>query len=175
MPNEYAALSRDPVAVTVAGTRILLPYRPAAVWIQGMGHVGRLVTVLADDPARETFTDLVLDHPGAVADMRDESLRILAEYGGRKWWEVARLLNTSMDQETLGRLVMAGADPWSRSVGEWVAAVYALCLKGQDEKGRLRFEFRLSIPPAGYEDEWDDVGDDPAVAAAQVNAMLKRN
>ena len=55
--------------------------------------------------------------------------------------------------------------------GEWCAATYALCTKGQDEKGRIRFDFHLSLPPPGYHDEWDDEGDDPAAIMQAVQAM----
>lgn len=174
MPSEYAAFLREPLHVTVAGTTVTLPYRPAAVWAKGLEHLGRLVAVLADEPARERIVDLAFDSPQAVEnDLTAESLRILGEQGGRAWWEVARLVATSAAPEVLGRLVLAGVDPHARSLGEWVAATYALCVKGQDEKGRLRFDFSLSLPPPGYEDEWDD-GMDPAAAEAAVASMKRK-
>lgn len=171
MASEYGPLSRRPLTVTVADVRAEIPYRPAAVWVGELAQLHVLAAVLADAPAREALADAILAYPGAVARLREESLRILAEASGWKWWEAARLLATSADGEVLGRLVLAGADPWSRSVGEWCAATYALCVKGQDEKGRLRFDFSLSIPPAGYEDEWDDE-EDPAAVAGQLAKML---
>lgn len=171
MPSDFAPLSRGPVTVTVAGTRILLPYRPAAVWATGLDRLGSLAAHLAEPEDRERLADLLLEHPQAAADLKLESLRILGEMGGRKWWEVGRLISTSVSTEVLGRMVLAGADAWSRSVGEWVAAVYALCVKGQDEKGRLRFDFSLSLPPPGYEDEWDDDEVDPEAAMAAIAQM----
>lgn len=171
MPSDFAPLSRDPVAITVAGTRILLPYRPAAVWATGLDRLGHLAGHLADPEDRERIAELLLEHPRVADDLKRESLRILGEEAGRKWWEAARLISTSVSTEVLGRLVLAGADAWTRSIGEWVAAVYALCMKGRDEKERLRFEFSLSIPPPGYEDEWDDDGVDPEAAMAAIAQM----
>jgi hypothetical protein len=170
MPNEFLPLSRNPVAVTVAGTRFLLPYRPAAVWALAVGRTETLAASLADAGQRETLAGLLIEQPAAVSELRAESLRILGESTGRPWWEGARLLSTSVAPEVLGRLVLAGVDAHARSVGEWCAAVYALCTKNADEKGRLRFDFSLSIPPAGYEDEWDD-GDDPAEVMAAVSKL----
>lgn len=174
MPSDFAALLRDPVTVTVAGTRILLPHQPAAVWAKGLERVGQLAASLAVPEDRERIAELILDHPEAVADLRSESLRILGEMSGRKWWEAGRLISTSVSPEVLGRLVLAGVDPWGRSVGEWCAAVYALCVKGQDEKGRIRFDFSLSIPPPDHEDEWDDGEDPEAVAAALAQMTGKK-
>ena len=172
MPSDFAPLLRQPLTVTVAGVRVVIPYRPAGAWAQALDHPGWMAATLADPEGRSVIADLLIEHPGARADVREESLRILAEASGRKWWEAARLIATSASPEVLGRLVLAGADPWGRSVGEWCAAVYALCVKGQDERGRLRFDFHLSVPPRGYEDEWDDEGDDAEATAAAVNAML---
>ena len=171
MASDFAALLRDPVTITVSGVRVRIPYRPAAEWARALTHLEMLAALLADERGKETLTDLVLEYPQAVDELRAESLRILGEAGGRAWWEVGRLLATSAGTEILGRLVLSGADPWTRSVGEWCAATYALCVKGQDEKGRLRFDFSLSIPPAGYEDEWDDGIDDPAATMAAVAAL----
>jgi hypothetical protein len=171
MPSEYGPLLRDPLTVHVAGIRFTLPYRPAAVWTAAMAHPETLASVLAEPADRDRMADLVLEHAGAHTELKQESLRLLSEVTGRKWWEAARLLNTSVSPETLGRLVLAGVDAWTRSAGEWCAAVYALHVKGQDEKGRIRFDFSLSIPPADYEDEWDDGGMDPEAAMAAVAQM----
>jgi hypothetical protein len=130
-----------------------------------MTRLDALAGVLAPLEARDLLADLLMEDPRAYSELRSESLRILGEAGGRKWWEVGRLLSTSASPEVLGRLVLAGVDPWNRSVGEWCAATYALCVKGRDEKGRLKFDFSLSIPPQEFEDEWDD-GDDPAAVMA---------
>jgi len=161
VPSEFLPLHRDPLTVTLAGTQFTVPYRPAAVWTQAMVQPQTLAAALADQEERDEMADLLLDYPQAVDELRQESLRILSEATGWKWWEGGRLLNTSVQSEVLGRLVLANVDPWARSVSEWCAAVYALCVKGQDEKGRIKFDFSLSVPPPGYEDEWDDGGDDP--------------
>lgn len=173
MASEYSLLARDPIPIHVAGTRLLLPHRPAAVWAAGLDRVDRLAAYLADDDGRDLLVDLVMAHPQGVDDVKRESLRILGELTGRPWWESGRLISTSVTPDVLGRLVLAGVDPWARTVGEWCAATYALCVKGQDEKGRLRLDFSLSVPPPGYEDEWDDGGDDPEEVQAQL-AKMKR-
>lgn len=170
MPNEFLPLSRDPVAITVSGVRLLLPYRPAAAWAQATGRIEALAAGLATQEQREVLAGLLIERPSAVTELRAESLRILGDATGRAWWEGARLLATSAAPDVLGRLVLAGVDAHARSVGEWCAAVYALCTKNADEKGRLRFDFSLSIPPAGYEDEWDD-GDDPAEVMASLGKL----
>jgi hypothetical protein len=158
VPSEYGPLLRGPVAVTLAGVRFLVPYRPAAMWAPALGHVGSLAALLAEPEDRDEMAELLLTHPSARAELERESLRILEEACARNWWEAARLINTAVNGEVLGRMVLAGVDPWTRSVGEWCAAVYALCVKGQDEKGRIKFDFTLSVPPPGYEDAWDDGG-----------------
>lgn len=172
MPSDFGVLSRRPLTVTVAGTRVTVPYRPAADWAAALERLSHLAGMLAEPDDRETLAELVIDRRQAVDDLRQESLRILSEATGRKWWEAGRLISTSVSPEVLGRLVLAGVDAHARSVGEWCAAVYALCVKGHDEKGRLRFDFSLSVPPPGYEDEWDDDGDDPEAIEASIQKLM---
>ena len=172
MPSEFALFSHAPLTAVVAGVHISLPYRPAAVWAEGVGHIGSLLAELADPDVRDLLADLTMDRPQAVDDLRMESFRLLQEATGRRWWEAARLIATSNTPQVLGRLVLSGVDPWTRTVGEWVAATYALCIKGSDETSRVRFEFSLARPPAGFHDEWDDDGDDADATLAAVNAMM---
>lgn len=172
MASDFTVLARAPFHVVIAGERIPVPYRPAGAWAVAMEHPGWLAALLPDESGRERIAELIISDARASADVRSESLRILAENSGRRWWEAGRLLATSASPEVLGRLVLAGADPWSRSLGEWCAAVYALCVKGQDEKGRVKFDFQLSMPPRGYEDEWDDDGDDPVATMAAVQGLM---
>lgn len=173
MPSEFAVLQRAPVRVRVGGCEFELPYRPAAEWAAGLDRLDFLVSHLADEETRSAIVDLRLKNPSVREDLKNESLRILAEQGGRAWWEVGRLVATSTSTEVLGRLVLAGVDPWARSVGEWAAAVFALCVKGQDEKGRMKFEFSLSLPPPGYEEQWDDGNDVASLQAAYAKALGK--
>lgn len=174
MPSDYASLLRDPVVIRVAGTDITLPYRPAADWIRALRKLQTLAVALADDRGRDVLLDLVIEHPLAHHEIEAESLRILGEAAGRNWWGTARLLATSANPDVLGRLVLAGVDPYGRSVGEWCAATYTACVKGQDEKGRIRFDFSLAIPPVGYEDAWDDEGEDPAAMAKAAASMTRK-
>lgn len=172
MASEFAALLREPTTVTVAGVRVSLPYRPAAVWASGLDRLHVLASLLADPADRDKLAEAVLSSPDAMDQLKDESLRVLGEQGQRPWWEVGRLLRSSASGEILGRLVLAGVDPWQRSVGEWTAAVYAIFVKDQDEKGRAKFDFTLSLPPPGYEDQWDDGIDDIDALASQYARAL---
>ena len=81
---------------------------------------------------------------------------------GRRWWEGRRLLGWSVQPDVLGQLTLAGVDPWQRSAYEWCAATYALYTRNADETERMRFDFQLSLPPKGYEDDWgSNDGDNP--------------
>ena len=167
--SNIALLSRSPVRVTVGGRTLFLPYRPAAEWMAATRHLPGLVSQLAEPETRDILLDLVMDRDGAAADMEAEGHRILGEATGRKWYQAIRIINGSVAEEALGRLLLAGLDPWQRSIGEWCAAMYALAVKGKDQKERTKLDFSLALPPRGFEDEWDDDGgNDPE---ATMNAM----
>lgn len=170
MGSESAALSRSPLPVNLGGHIVSLPWRPAAVW--ATSNLAVLAAQLAEPADRDRIAEWLLKEPDVAEAIQQESLRILGQQTGRKWWEGARLLATSTGPEILGHLTLAGVDPWAVSVGQWCAATYALCTKDANERGRLRFDFSLSIPPRGYEDEWDDGADDAGQIAAAVAGMM---
>lgn len=172
MNGGFAALSRDPLSVTVGGRTFLIPWRPAAQWALRFGQPAVLAVRMARDEDRDTLALMCLESSQAMEDVRRESLRLLADQTGRPWWETARLLATSDAPEILGRLTLAGVDPWTASLGQWCAATYALCVKDADRMARIRFDLVLSVPPQGFEDEWDDEGDDAEQIAAAVEKMM---
>ena len=174
MLSDLAPFRRDAVWVTVSGHDFLIPWRPAGEWMAHADRLSVLAARLLDPEQREVLADLLLADPAARDELRRESYRILSAATGRRWWEASKLMASAASPETLGRLTLAGVDPWSRSIGEWVAAVYALYVKGADAKQRLRTDFEISIPPQGYEDAWDDdgSGDDPNAVADAMAAMM---
>jgi hypothetical protein len=172
MRNDPRVLSHGPVRARVGACEVTIPYQPAAVWVQAVRDLPGLVSRLASTEAREVLLDQIMDHPTAVADMEREAHRILSEVSGWKWWEAVKLINTSTGREVLGRLVLAGVDPWQCTLGEWCAATYALCVKGADAQARLKTDFSLSLPPPGVEDGWDDDGDDAEATMSAVQALM---
>lgn len=163
--------SRDPALVTLAGRDFLLPYRPAAEWVQPARRLATLVPLLATPADRDEMVDLLMSDPRAAGDMLTEGRRIIREFTGRPWYSAQKLINTSVQPEALGRLVLAGVDPWQRTIGEWCAAVYALYVKGTDDKARTKLDFSLAVPPPGEDGEWDDEGNDAEATMAAVQAM----
>lgn len=171
--NSLALISRSLVRVTIGGRDFLLPYRCAAEWIQATQRSTALVARLATPEQREELLDLVMDHPDGARDMTLEGKRILGEATGRPGYQAQKLIAASLGTETLGRLVLAGVDPWQRTIGEWCAALYALYVKGADTKERNKLDFSLALPPPGAEDEWDDgANSDPEATASAVQAMM---
>jgi hypothetical protein len=166
MTSDFAPLLRSPLTVRISGQELQVPYQPAAVWAQGLDRLEFLVSLLADSETRDRIIDLRINDSRVRGDLERESLRILGEQTGMRWWEAGRLISTSVSPEVLGHLTLAGVDPWSVSVGQWCAAVYAVCTKDTDREGRTKFDFLLSIPPPGYEDQWDDGFDLEAAEAA---------
>ena len=158
MPSEHAYLiSRSPVMLTVAGVDVCIPFSPAARWLEAMDDPRSLAFALADRPSQERLLEALVTVPGAEQALYAQSYALLARSTGRaRWWEGARLANSGAAPEILGRLVLAGVDPYARTIGEWCAAMYTVATQNSDETGQIRFEMQLAFPPAGFEDQWDD-------------------
>lgn len=158
MASEFASLiSRAPVTVNVAGAEVIIPYAPAAAWIEAIEQPAYVAFHLADGPSREALLRVLLEVPGAEQALEHQSHALIARATGRaRWWEGVRLANTAASADVLGHLVLAGVDPHARTIGEWCAAMYAVATKDADDTGRIRFEMQLAFPPSGFEDRWDD-------------------
>src|SRR5688500_5163531 len=161
-----ARISRSPVTLTVAGVKVTVPFAPAAVWLDALQDPARAVLHLADKSSKERLMWALLDVPGAEEAIRSQSYELIRRATGRAtWWESTRLANTAASPEVLGRLVLAGVDPHTRSIGEWCAAMYTVATQNADETQLIKFDMTLAFPPPGYEDEWDDGEDYDAMAA----------
>ena len=172
MTSDFAAFSRAPLQVVIGGRQIFLPWRPAAEWALNLERLSILAARFAEPADRDWIAGRMVDDPEVGVQVRAESFRLLAEETGRKWWESGRLLATSGAPDVLGRLTLAGIDPWRVSLGQWCAATYVVCTEHADQKGRLKFDFSLAVPPPGFEDEWDDGADDEAEIAAAVAGLM---
>jgi len=163
MRDVVAPLSRGPVPIRIGALAFALAWRPAAEWTTIRTELD--VIRWLDDDARNTIGRLTLDGTVTSRALTDAVHQVLELVTGRRWWEGHRLLQYSVQPETLGHLALAGVDPWQRSAYEWCAAVYALHTRNADERERMKFDFQLSLPPRGYEDEWGvEGGDDPEAA-----------
>lgn len=170
MRHDVAPLGRGPVPIQVGDQALYLAWRPAADWttIRGALDVFRFLT--PDD--RSLLGVMLLDGVTTTDRLAHAAYRVLETVTGRRWWEGQRLLGMSVQPETLGHLTLAGVDPWQRSAYEWCAATYALHTRHADEQARLKFDFQLSIPPRGWEEDWGDEGDDPESVQAALAGWM---
>lgn len=160
MRLDTSPLARRPLPVQIGGQAFLLTWRPAAEWTSVQSEMD-VIRFLADED-RSAIGRLILEGKAQPDNVAKAVHDVLETVTGRRWWEGQRLLAMSVHPEALGHLTLAGVDPWQRSAYEWCAATYALYTRHADEKERLRFDFQLSIPPRGYEDDWlAEGGDDP--------------
>jgi hypothetical protein len=170
MPDTLAAIRRTPTTVEVAGHPVTVPYRTAGDWLVALADSRPSLALMrvADEPSRawliKQLARGVLDADAAAA-----SYEALAQAGGRPWWETQRLLVLGAEPSVLGHLVLAGVDPWERSVGEWCAAVYTLMTRNAKPEDAFKIDSQLAAPPPGFEDEWDDDADFEAMATAARN------
>lgn len=161
-----AALSRDTRYVNVAGARVAVPWAPAALWLPELEYPYYVVQAMTDDEGREAIEDVLVEIPGAEDALKAQSLQLLKDVTGRaRWWEGTRLAHMGADPDFMGRMVLAGLDPWQRTLAEWCAAALSLAVDGANRIERERFMMRLSFPPAGHMHEWEDGEDYDATAA----------
>jgi hypothetical protein len=165
-----AFLSREPRHLNVAGARIVIPFSPAALWLPQLEYPYYAAQAMTDDDGREALEDVLIEVPGAEDALKHASLDLIREVTGRaRWWEGTRLASLGADPDFMGHLILAGVDPWTRSLGEWCAAAYTVATKDADRVGQERFRMRLSFPPVGHEDEWETEDEYAAMEASMAD------
>lgn len=159
--SSRSPFSQEPIQIWVGSYSCVIPHRNAAEWINALS--------LSDGPnmaavnlARETSREILLDQMAAgeitTEEVAEASWSLLATGTGYKWWEGARLLLGSSNPSILGRTVVTGMDPWTLTAAQWCAGVYQLCTEEADDRGRLKFDASLSMPPQGIQDDDDSWG-----------------
>ncbi|MYZ38436.1 MULTISPECIES: hypothetical protein [unclassified Streptomyces] len=171
MPDILAAISRSAVTVQVAGHPVTVPYRAAGHWLTAVADSRPSLALmrLADEDGRAWLIGRLAAGDLALETAVQGSYDALSQAGGRAWWESYRLLSLGAQPAVLGHLLLAGVDPWARSLGEWCAAVHTLMTRNSKEEDVFKFDSQLAAPPAGFEDEWDDSEDFDAMVAAARN------
>lgn len=169
--------AREPVRVTIARERVLLPYHPAAAWIDAVcassGPSGALLPLLNTADRTRLIGSLARGHVTAdqTATAFYDALRTAIPGhpdDPMAWWESYRLLVLSTSPAAAGRMLLAGVDPWAQAPAAWCYALYELMTKGLEAKDKFRFDAELKSPPAGVaDDDWGDMGFDQMVAAAR--------
>ncbi|MGS2588104.1 hypothetical protein [Streptomyces hebeiensis] len=164
-------ISRSPVTVQVAEHLVTVPYRTAGAWLTALADSRPSLALMrvADETGRAWLLGQLATGHLALDEAAQGSYAALTAVGGRPWWETYRLLTLGAEPSVLGHLLLAGVDPWARSAGEWCAAVYTLITRNAKEEDVFKVDSQLAVPPAGFEDSWDEGDDFDAMVEAARN------
>lgn len=157
-------LTRHSTSLTVCGIELVVPWRPALVWIEGVRQdPGRLVADLAEDASELAIA--LASREVSWSEVQEASRQLLADETGDKWWTVLKLIYSSTQGSVLGELTLCGVDPARVSLAQWCAATYRVLTRNAEDKDKMRIDFELELPPPGYEESWDDGNDYEAMVA----------
>jgi hypothetical protein len=174
--DPVASLRPAEINVDVGEWSYTVPALNAADWIEVLaaGNTAAVIPgLLGADDQRSIMRDFL---HGAITskEIEDASHRVLEVAGGRKWWEVERLVHSALSEgswaQVHGQLVLANVDLERLTLAGFVNAVWFMALQGvQKQADRDRLEWELTKPPPGYVDEMEetDEGDFQQILAEQ--------
>lgn len=158
--DPIAALRCWQIDVEVAGTVYTIPALPAVDWLVAIveGTWADIVPGLLPPGESEPLDDLIADLSIDPAELRTAAQAALGEAAGTRWWTARALAGGILQVPQLaGRLLAAGIDPATVSLGAYLTAAYAMAVDGMDKVQRAKFDLDLQRPPAGVPvDEWWD-------------------
>lgn len=170
--DPLASLSPREVIVRLGTRDYAIPPLPAIDWLEVL-LTNTAVTILpgwfgAED--RNAFYAAAMRDEFGDDELDDATSEAITVAAGRPWWLAAALVSmASADTRTWatlhGRLVLAGVDARTVSLGAWMDALHAAVLEAlPGPEARQRFEIVIETPPEG-------VGVDEEAEAAAFMAL----
>lgn len=163
MHNPIAALRSADIEVELGEWLYVIPARPASEWMVAIAQgAGAILPGMLDPEDRSFLLRDLLRGRVTREEIAEAVHDVLETAGGRRWWEVERLISSVMQSEhwpTMhGELLLRGVDLDRLTLGAAWNAIYALILRSTEESKRTRFEHEVSKPPPGISaDELYDV------------------
>lgn len=144
-----AALAVWPVDVVIGNRVFRLDSQPAMFWILRILDMDML-GIISDGISSDILDDMLMDGDITFNDCVKAAQEAIAAASGMFWWSAVRLVTTANEQTGLyGELALSGIDPNVISLGRYVSAVYALCVRNADEKQRNKIDREIESTPVG--------------------------
>lgn len=108
--------------------------------------------LLSSPDLEDQITDALLDGTQDGDELFEIAMEILEHHAGYKWWfaiKLATLIKVSWHRIG-GRLVLAGVDPATLSLGSWLTACLALIADYTQPKAFANLLHEFNTPPSGY-------------------------
>lgn len=149
--NLAASISPQPVQVEAAGRTYTIPSRTAGDWILAVADDEPITAVfpgLLSKSDYQLVVNLLADGDLDVLELRRPAFDAISTASGFKWWETMNLVGMcTHDARVIGELTLRGIDPGAVPFSRWCAALYALNLRGLDEKEQQKWLAKFTFPP----------------------------
>jgi hypothetical protein len=146
-----ASISPQQVEVEAAGRAFTIPIRPASDWILAIADDEPITAIfpgLLSEDGYERVMELLADEKLDAVDLRKPAFAAVSKASGFRWWEAFNLVGMCTHGPlVIGELALRGIDAGSVPFGRWCAALYALNLRGLDEKERQKWIGKFTFPP----------------------------
>lgn len=99
----------------------------------------------------EAMHQLSLNMPDAERRWTNAARAALGRGSGRDWWWSRNLIKRSLQSWPYinGKLLLSGVQARNMPLPDWLDATYMLLWSNGDDKGRVKLDTELSMPPAG--------------------------
>lgn len=152
-----ASISPQPVGVEAVGRSFVIPVRTASEWITAVAQDDFVTAVfpgLLPPDGVSTIVEMLIEGYLEPDELKRPAFDAITAASGFRWWEAMRLVGMADgNQQVIGELTLRGVDPDTIPFGRWCAALYALAVRGMDEKERQKWLAKFTMPPPEAMDE----------------------
>ena len=143
------------VAVSALGRHWELHLDSAYQWVGAMGwDLDTLAGVFPgsiDDDDVDSMHYLAVSDPDVERRWLNAARVAVGRGGGRDWWWSVNLVRKVLGGWAYvnGKLLLSGVSARDMPLPDWLDACYMLLWGNSDEKGQMKLDLELSLPPAG--------------------------
>ena len=160
--DPVASLRPAEIDVEIGQYVYTVPALGAADWIEVLAE-GNGWSIIPGLLSAADKLALMRDYLGGTVtsqDLLDAGHSVLAAAGGRRWWEVERLVQAAIGEAwpTIhGNLVLKGVDVKRLTLGAFINAIWVMALQScKKDSERQALEWEITKPPPGYIDEMEE-------------------
>lgn len=137
--------------------RFAFPHLTASDWLVALSDEYNpemeVIPGLLDDECYDKTVDALESGQVSLKQLQSAARKAISVASGFDWWEAIRLVGLcDANPEVMGEMTLRGVNPDVIPFGRWCSALYALATRNLDDKEKMKFLSKFSVPPPNVDD-----------------------
>lgn len=175
--DPVASLEPSQIEVALGGRLFTIPAFPAVDWLKILLDEQvisqRILPGMLPEEEQDALDRLMAYEGLPEQEVANAALDVLTVASGRAWWTAVRICATARASwdRVGGALWASGVLPAQLSLSAWIDAAFWHMLNMVDPAKVSEFSMQMTVPPAGWSEEYDEAAEEANFMAMLGQAM----